>query len=72
MRLAALERPGARPHLVFFQHDEVVVHSPAEAAEQVAAAVTAAAEEASLLVFGASPVQFPMSTAIVECYADAK
>ncbi|GAB2705689.1 bifunctional 3'-5' exonuclease/DNA polymerase [Kitasatospora kifunensis] len=71
-RLAELQGPGGRPHLVFFQHDEVVVHSPAAMAEQVAATVTAAAEEASRLVFGASPVQFPMSTAVVECYADAK
>ncbi|GAA1958040.1 bifunctional 3'-5' exonuclease/DNA polymerase [Kitasatospora viridis] len=74
--LAALRRrlaglPG-RPHLVFFQHDEVLVHTPAELADQVVAAVTESATEATTLVFGPTPVQFPMSTAVVECYADAK
>ncbi|MFE9426166.1 bifunctional 3'-5' exonuclease/DNA polymerase [Kitasatospora sp. NPDC006697] len=74
--LAALRRrlaglPG-RPHLVFFQHDEVLVHTPAELADQVVAAVAEAATEATGLVFGPTPVQFPMSTAVVECYADAK
>ncbi|MEY9949813.1 bifunctional 3'-5' exonuclease/DNA polymerase [Kitasatospora sp. GAS1066B] len=71
-RLAELTGPGGRPHLVFFQHDEVVVHAPTELAEQVAALITAAADEASRLVFGDTPVRFPMSTAVVECYADAK
>jgi DNA polymerase-1 len=33
-----------------------------------AGAVTAAAH----LVFGATQVRFPMATAVVECYADAK
>ncbi|MFE0464183.1 bifunctional 3'-5' exonuclease/DNA polymerase [Kitasatospora sp. NPDC058965] len=74
--LAALRRRLAElapePHLVFFQHDEVVVHTPAALAEQVAAAVAAAAEEATGLVFGDTPVRFPMTTAVVECYADAK
>ncbi|WP_408641023.1 bifunctional 3'-5' exonuclease/DNA polymerase [Streptacidiphilus rugosus] len=63
---------GGRPRLVFFQHDEIVVHSPAPLAEAVAAAVTASAEEARRLVFGDTPVHFPMDTHIVERYADAK
>ncbi|MFD0279336.1 bifunctional 3'-5' exonuclease/DNA polymerase [Kitasatospora sp. NPDC127111] len=79
--LAALRRrlnelpvagPAERPHLVFFQHDEVMVHTPANLADEVAGAVTAAADEARLLVFGDTPVRFPLSTAIVDCYADAK
>ncbi|PYC73552.1 bifunctional 3'-5' exonuclease/DNA polymerase [Streptomyces tateyamensis] len=74
--LAALRRRLAElapePHLVFFQHDEVVVHTPAALAEQVGAAIAAAAEEATGLVFAGTPVVFPMSTAVVECYADAK
>ncbi len=61
-----------RPHLVFFQHDEVMVHTPANLADEVAAAVDAAADEARRLVFGETPVRFPLSTAVVECYADAK
>ncbi|MDH6127812.1 bifunctional 3'-5' exonuclease/DNA polymerase [Kitasatospora sp. GP82] len=71
-RLTALESGADRPHLVFFQHDEVVVHTPLNLADQVAAAVTDAAEEARALVFGDTPVRFPLSTAVVECYADAK
>ncbi|MGC0319110.1 bifunctional 3'-5' exonuclease/DNA polymerase [Kitasatospora acidiphila] len=74
--IAALRRRLAElpdhPHLVFFQHDEVIVHTPAELAEQVVSAVNESAAEASRLVFGPTPVQFPMSTAVVECYADAK
>jgi DNA polymerase-1 len=63
---------GGRPRLVFFQHDEIVVHSPEPLAEAVAAAVTASADEARRLVFGDTPVRFPMDTHIVERYADAK
>lgn len=48
------------------------MHTPAELAEQVVSAVNESAAEASRLVFGPTPVQFPMSTAVVECYADAK
>ncbi|WP_188187313.1 bifunctional 3'-5' exonuclease/DNA polymerase [Nonomuraea sp. SYSU D8015] len=58
--------------LVFFQHDEVMVHCPLEQAEEVMAAVSAAAEEASRLLFGSTPVRFPMEAVAVACYADAK
>jgi DNA polymerase I len=68
-RLAAMP-PG--PQLVFFQHDEVLVHCPRAAAAGVAVAVTEAAEEAGRLVFGATPVRFPVDVAVVGCYADAK
>jgi DNA polymerase-1 len=57
---------------VFFQHDEVIVHTPALVADQVVAAIEAAGREAGQLVFGATTVRFPMATAVVECYADAK
>jgi DNA polymerase-1 len=57
---------------VFFQHDEVIVHCPLEQADDVAAAVARAAITASRLVFGQTRVAFPMSTAVVGCYADAK
>jgi DNA polymerase family A len=73
-RLAGIS-PGAarpRPELVFFQHDEVIVHCPADLADQVAAAAAAAADEAGRLLFGATRVSFPMTTAVVRCYADAK
>lgn len=73
-RLASIgpDATGGRPHLVFFQHDEVVVHVPTQYADAAAAAVDAAAEEARTLVFGATPVRMPLETRIVECYADAK
>ncbi|WP_049570533.1 bifunctional 3'-5' exonuclease/DNA polymerase [Streptomyces sp. SBT349] len=61
-----------RAELVFFQHDEVVVHCPEEEAEAVAEAVRASGEAAGRLTFGTTPVRYPFSTAVVECYADAK
>ncbi|MGH3395133.1 MAG: bifunctional 3'-5' exonuclease/DNA polymerase, partial [Streptosporangiaceae bacterium] len=61
-----------RPHLVFFQHDEVIVHCPAADADRVVAAVADSAHEAGRLLFGATQVSFPMTTAVVDCYADAK
>ncbi|MBE1875407.1 bifunctional 3'-5' exonuclease/DNA polymerase [Myceligenerans pegani] len=61
-----------RPHLVFFLHDEVVVHTPVVLAEAVAHEVRAAADEAGSLLFGDFPVTFPLSVAIVDSYADAK
>jgi DNA polymerase-1 len=72
--LAALRRTCAdlAAELVFFQHDEVMVHCPAEEAEAVVAAIREAAELAGRLTFGETPVRFPFTTAVVECYADAK
>ncbi len=66
--------PGGRPgpQLVFFQHDEVVVHCPASQADEVAAAVSMAAATATRLVFGPTEVTFPMTTAVVNCYSEAK
>ncbi|MFD0209341.1 bifunctional 3'-5' exonuclease/DNA polymerase [Streptomyces hirsutus] len=58
--------------LVFFQHDEVIVHCPEEEAETVVTAIREAAELAGRLTFGPTPVRFPFTTAVVECYADAK
>ncbi|RDI51077.1 bifunctional 3'-5' exonuclease/DNA polymerase [Nocardia mexicana] len=68
----AMSRAGLRAELVFFQHDEVIVHSPAEEAATVSAAIATAADEAGRIVFGPTPVRFPFTTAIVECYGDAK
>ncbi|MCB7135456.1 bifunctional 3'-5' exonuclease/DNA polymerase [Cellulosimicrobium marinum] len=61
-----------RAHLVFFLHDEVVVHAPAELAEAVEHAVREAAAEAGRLLFGDFPVDFPLTVATVEHYAQAK
>ena len=60
------------PHLVFFMHDEVVVHCPADAAPAVEAAVREAAAEAGRLLFGALPVTFPLTVAVVDDYGQAK
>lgn len=72
--LAALRQTCANiaAELVFFQHDEVIVHCPEEEAETVVAAIRDAAELAGRLTFGQTPVRFPFTTAVVECYADAK
>ena len=63
---------GTKAELVFFVHDEVVVHCPQEEADQVAEAVRAGAVEAGRLLFGETTVRFPLDVHIVECYADAK
>jgi DNA polymerase-1 len=63
---------GTRAELVFFQHDEVVVHCPADQAGAVVAAVEAAADDARRLLFGDTPVRFPLGVSTVECYADSK
>ncbi|WP_324649917.1 bifunctional 3'-5' exonuclease/DNA polymerase [Georgenia sp. H159] len=59
------------PHLVFFLHDEVIVHTPAELADDVAAAVRESASGAGRLLFGDFPVDFPLDVHIVDTYADA-
>jgi DNA polymerase-1 len=74
--LAALRRRltaiGPEPRLVFFQHDEVIVHTPTALTSAVESAITAAGDEARHLVFGSSPVSFPLETHVVTCYTDAK
>ncbi|MEU9974039.1 bifunctional 3'-5' exonuclease/DNA polymerase [Streptomyces sp. NPDC051014] len=74
LMLAALRRSCAdlAAELVFFQHDEVIVHCPEEETEVVVAAIREAADLAGRLTFGETPVRFPFTTAVVECYADAK
>jgi len=76
LRARAAERPGphGRPgaHLVFFLHDEVVVHAPADEAAAVVADLHAAADEAGRLLFGTGPLRFPLSVAVVDDYGQAK
>jgi DNA polymerase I len=62
---------GTKAELVFFVHDEVVVHCPEEQADAVVAAVHASAAEAGRLLFGETAVRFPLDVSVVECYADA-
>lgn len=69
-RLRALDE---RPHLAFFLHDEVVVHAPAELADDVAREVREAAAEAGRLLFGTTrvPVEFALDVAVVQSYDEA-
>lgn len=74
-RLTALapDRPlRESPHLVYFLHDEVIVHTPAELAAEAAAAVEESARLAGRLLFGAFPVDFPVTAVVVDTYAEAK
>lgn len=67
--------PGAvtdGPHLVFFVHDEIVVHAPAEHADWVAQQIREAAVDAGRLLFQDFPVTFPLSVAVVGAYSEAK
>ncbi|MBF4584792.1 bifunctional 3'-5' exonuclease/DNA polymerase [Curtobacterium sp. VKM Ac-2887] len=67
--------PGAvtdGPHLVFFVHDEIVVHAPEEHAEWVATQIREAAVDAGRLLFQDFPVTFPLSVAVVGAYSEAK
>jgi DNA polymerase-1 len=74
--LAALRRRltaiGPQPRLVFFQHDEVIVHTPEPLTAAVEEAVAAAGDEARRLVFGSTPVPFPLETHAVRSYVEAK
>ena len=70
LRRRLLTLPG-RPHLVFFPHDEIMVHAPVDIAEDVATAVHESAVEAGRLLFGATPVDFALDVAVVDSYADA-
>jgi DNA polymerase-1 len=63
--------PTDRPHLVYFLHDEVIVHTPAELADQVAAAVAVAARSAGRLLFADFPIDFPLDVAVVDRYDEA-
>ncbi|MFH8513629.1 bifunctional 3'-5' exonuclease/DNA polymerase [Streptomyces gelaticus] len=69
---SSLRSAGLRAELVFFQHDEVIVHCPREEAPAVVAAIRAAGELAGRTAFGTTPVRFPFTTAVVERYSDAK
>lgn len=67
-RLLAMD---GRPHLVFFLHDEVIVHAPEAVADDVAAAVREAATEAGRLLFGTAPVEFSLDVSVVDAYDQA-
>jgi DNA polymerase-1 len=70
-RLGDAGTMNERPHLVFFLHDEVVIHTPEHLAEAVTEEVRRAAAEAGRLLFGTFPVDFPLDVAVVGSWADA-
>ncbi|MET0694367.1 MAG: bifunctional 3'-5' exonuclease/DNA polymerase, partial [Propionibacteriaceae bacterium] len=72
LRLGRMGSPGHRPELVYFLHDEVMVHTPAAVAVEVEEAIEAAARQAGELLFGSFPVDFALEIACVENYAQAK
>jgi len=61
----------SRPHLVFFLHDEVVVHTPVALADAVVAQVAEAAATAASLLFRDLSIDFPLTSSVVRSYADA-
>ena len=72
--LAALrqELPGTpdRGGIVFFVHDEVVLHVPEERAEDAVRAVEHAEARTREVLFGDTPVRFPLTVSVTDCYAD--
>lgn len=63
---------GPVGELVFFLHDEVMVHCPDDAVEACTRAIEESAAAAKDLLFGPIPVEFPVSVAVVDSYDNAK
>ncbi|TDQ49282.1 bifunctional 3'-5' exonuclease/DNA polymerase [Actinorugispora endophytica] len=70
-RLVARDTGRESARLVFFQHDELVLHVPEPLADDCVALLREAEEETRLLLFGDTEVRFPLDIAVVDCYADA-
>jgi DNA polymerase I len=64
--------PSAGPALVFFLHDEVMVHCPDDLVEAVTEIVHESSRAATRLIFGEIPLEFPVNVTVVQSYADAK
>lgn len=71
-RLRALRADGTGAELVFFLHDEVMVHAPEQGVDACIQAIEEAANAATDLLFGPIPVEFPVSVAVVDSYDQAK
>ncbi|MBG6189421.1 DNA polymerase-1 [Arthrobacter sp. CAN_A212] len=70
LRAAAV--PAPVDQLVFFLHDEVMLHIPEAQVDEVCRLVTAAAQSATRLMFGDIPIEFAVNVMVVDSYADAK
>ncbi len=62
-------RGGPDAQLVFFQHDELVVHAARELADPVVEAILAAAQEASDLLFPGTAVRFLLRPVVADNWA---
>jgi DNA polymerase-1 len=72
-RLRTMRADGSvTGELVFFLHDEVMVHAPDSAVDACTRAIEDAANAAKELLFGPIPVEFPVSVAVVNSYDNAK
>jgi DNA polymerase-1 len=72
-RLRALRADGSvQAELVFFLHDEVMVHTPEAGVAACIRAIEDSAAAAKELLFGPIPVEFPVSVAVVNSYDNAK
>lgn len=71
-RLRAAPPGFAQAHIVFFLHDEVMLHVPRELAGEVSTMVNESARAATHLMFGRIPVEFPVNVVMADSYADAK
>jgi DNA polymerase-1 len=72
-RLRTMRADGsATGELVFFLHDEVMVHASDAAVDACIRAIEEAANAAKDLLFGPIPVEFPVSVAVVDSYDNAK
>ncbi|MGO1319980.1 MAG: bifunctional 3'-5' exonuclease/DNA polymerase [Galactobacter sp.] len=67
-----LHRAVPQARQVLFLHDEIMVHTPTDSVARVEQVMTEAAAEASALIFGAIPVQFPVDVGHGQDYATAK
>ncbi|MFE9641409.1 bifunctional 3'-5' exonuclease/DNA polymerase [Nocardiopsis alba] len=55
--------------IVFFVHDEVVLHVPEELAEETVRAIHRAEALTRTTLFGDTPVRFPLDISVTDCYA---
>ncbi|TDK25901.1 bifunctional 3'-5' exonuclease/DNA polymerase [Arthrobacter crusticola] len=71
-RLRVLGGPAAVTGIVFFLHDEVMLHVPEERAGEVSRLIEESAAAATELMFGRIPIEFAVNVLVVHSYADAK
>lgn len=71
LHLADLRAPHQLAEVVFYQHDEFMVHAERSQANAVADAVHRAGADATRLLFGETPVRFPLDVTTADNYLDA-